>query len=132
MLATCYQEALQENSCLDLLELQDASQHLSWKAAITNEVTFACYLANTLDIQVEWARLHRVGAQRGNPFQCYRWAEESTIALRAALAVVEHRLPTWILESSTTTSLAAPHGADSRGSSASTQCPRYLSPQLGR
>ena len=43
--------ALQENGCLDLLELQDASQHLSWKAASANEVTFACYLANKLDIQ---------------------------------------------------------------------------------
>ena len=42
MLAWSYQEALQENGCLDLLELQDASQHLSWKAASANEVTFAC------------------------------------------------------------------------------------------
>jgi len=53
MLAMCYQEALQENGCLDLLELQDALQHLSWKAASTNEVTFACYLASKLDIRVE-------------------------------------------------------------------------------
>jgi len=29
MIALCYQEALQEDGCLDLLELQDASQHLS-------------------------------------------------------------------------------------------------------
>ena len=54
----CYQEALQENGCLDLLELQDASQRLSWKAASTNEVTFACYLANKLDIRVEWDPFH--------------------------------------------------------------------------
>jgi len=54
MLAICYQEALQENGCLDPLEFQDSSQHLSWKAASTNEVTFACYLANKLDIRVEW------------------------------------------------------------------------------
>ena len=54
MLALCYQEALQEN----LLELQDASQHLSWKAASANEVTFACYLANKLDIRVEWNPFH--------------------------------------------------------------------------
>jgi len=54
MLAICYQKALQENGCLDMLELQNASQHLSWKAASTNEVTFACYLANMLDIRVEW------------------------------------------------------------------------------
>ena len=53
MLAMCYQEALQENGCLDLLELQGASQHMSWKAASTDEVTFACYLANKLDIWAE-------------------------------------------------------------------------------
>jgi len=58
MLALCYQEALQENGCLDLLELQDASQHLSWKAASTNKVTLACYLANKLDIWVEWDPFH--------------------------------------------------------------------------
>ena len=54
MLPMCYPEALQKNGCLDLLELQDASQHLSWKATSTNGVTFAFYLANTLDIRVEW------------------------------------------------------------------------------
>ena len=58
MLAICYQEALQENGCLDLLELQDTSQHLSWKAASTNEATFVCYLANMLDIRVEWDPFH--------------------------------------------------------------------------
>ena len=57
MLALCYQEALQENGCLDL-ELQDASQHLCWKAASTNEVTFACCQANKLDIRVEWEPFH--------------------------------------------------------------------------
>jgi len=39
------------------------------------------------------SQLHRVGAQDGNPLQCYRSAEESTTALRAALAVVEHNQP---------------------------------------
>jgi len=34
-----------------------------------------------------------VGAQDGNPLQCYRSAEESTTALRAALVVGEHSLP---------------------------------------
>jgi len=29
ILALCYEEALQENRCFDLLELQDTSQHLS-------------------------------------------------------------------------------------------------------
>ena len=37
--------------------------------------------------------LHKVGAQVGNPLQCYRSAEEGTTALRAALAVVEHNQP---------------------------------------
>jgi len=49
---------LQENGSLDLLELQDASQHLSWKAANIGEVTFACYLANKLDIRVEGDLFH--------------------------------------------------------------------------
>jgi len=39
------------------------------------------------------SRLHRVGAQDGNPLQCYRSAEESTTARWAALAVVEHCPP---------------------------------------
>jgi len=37
--------------------------------------------------------LHKVGAQVGNPLQCYRSPEEGTTALRAALAVVEHNRP---------------------------------------
>ena len=37
--------------------------------------------------------LHRVGAQVGNPIQCYCSAEEGTTTLRAALAVVEHNRP---------------------------------------
>ena len=58
MLALCYKEALQENGCLDLLDIQDASQHFSWKAASTNAVSFACYLANKLGIRVEWEPFH--------------------------------------------------------------------------
>jgi len=50
MLEISHREALQDNGCLNLLELQDTAQHLSWKKASTNEVTFACYLANRLDI----------------------------------------------------------------------------------
>ena len=38
-------------------------------------------------------RLHRIGAQDGKPLQCYRTAEASTTALRAAFAVVERSLP---------------------------------------
>jgi len=58
MLAILYQETLQENGCLDLLQLQDPSQHLSLKAASTIEVTFACYLANKLELRAEWDPFH--------------------------------------------------------------------------
>jgi len=40
-----------------------------------------------------YSQLHRVGAQVGNPLQCYRSAVEGTTVLRAALAVVEHNRP---------------------------------------
>jgi len=58
MLAISHREALQENGCLNLLELQDAAQHLSWKKASMNEFTFACHLAIKLDIRVEWDPFH--------------------------------------------------------------------------
>jgi len=45
------------------------------------------------EIREAWSHLHRVGAQVGNPLQCHRSAEEGTTALRAALAVVEHKQP---------------------------------------
>jgi len=45
------------------------------------------------EIREACSRVHRVGAQDGNLLQCYHSAEESTTALRAALAVVEHSLP---------------------------------------
>jgi len=45
------------------------------------------------EIQEACFHLHKVGAQIGNPLQCYRSAEEGTTALRAALAVVEHNRP---------------------------------------
>ena len=54
MLAISHREALHEHGCLNLLELQDATQYISWKQASKNEVTFACYLVNKLDIRVEW------------------------------------------------------------------------------
>jgi len=41
MLEINCREALQDNGCLKLLELQDTAQHLSLKKASTNEVTFA-------------------------------------------------------------------------------------------
>ena len=46
-----------------------------------------------LEIQISFSTLHRVGAQEGNPLQCYRSTEESASVLRTALAVIEHSLP---------------------------------------
>jgi len=54
MLELTYREALSDNGCQDLLELQDVAQHLGWKRASTNEITFACYLASKLEIRVDW------------------------------------------------------------------------------
>jgi len=45
------------------------------------------------EIRQARSRLHRVGAQDGNPLQCYRSAKESATALRDVLAVVEHSIP---------------------------------------
>ena len=45
------------------------------------------------EIREVYSRLHRVGGSSRNPLQCYCSAEESTTALRAALAVVQHNRP---------------------------------------
>jgi len=45
------------------------------------------------EIREACSQLHRVGAQVGNPLQCYHSAEKGTTALRAALAVVDHNRP---------------------------------------
>ena len=45
------------------------------------------------EIQAACSHLQKVGAQVGNPLQCYQSAEEGTTALRADLAVVEHNQP---------------------------------------
>jgi len=74
-------------------------------AQLENRAEAAAHRMTTLDssstlfwtcireIREACSRLHRVGAQDGNPLQCYRSAEESTTALRASLAVAEHSLP---------------------------------------
>jgi len=49
-----YQEALTDNACSNLLELQKEAGLLSWNKAGENEFTFACYLANKLEIEVVW------------------------------------------------------------------------------
>ena len=48
-----YQEALADNTCSNLLELQKEAGLLSWNKAGENEFTFAC-LANKLEIEVVW------------------------------------------------------------------------------
>ena len=83
------------------------------------------------EIQETRSRLCRVGAQDGNPLQCYRSAEESNTALRAALAVIEHSLPG---SQSHRKQLHWPRltAQTHAVSSHQTQCPRDFSPQLGR
>jgi len=54
MMRLAYQEALTENACSNLLELQKEAGLLSWNKAGENEFTFACYLANKLEIKVVW------------------------------------------------------------------------------
>ena len=47
-----YQEALTDNACSNLLELQKEAGLLNWNKAGENEFIFACYLANKLEIEV--------------------------------------------------------------------------------
>ena len=52
MMRLAFQEALTNNACSNLLELQKEAGLLSWNKAGENEFTFACYLANKLEIKV--------------------------------------------------------------------------------
>jgi len=54
MMKLAYQEALTDNACSSLMELQKEAGLLSWNKAGENEFTFACHLANKLDIEVQW------------------------------------------------------------------------------
>jgi len=54
MMRLTYQEALTDNACSNLLELQKEAGLLSWNTAGENEFTFACYVANKLEIEVVW------------------------------------------------------------------------------
>ena len=49
-----YQEALTDNTCKDPLEIQKEAGLFSWNKAGENKFTFACYLANKLEIEVLW------------------------------------------------------------------------------
>jgi len=54
MMKLAYHEALTDNACSNLLELQKEAGLLSWNKAGKNEFTFACHLANKLEIEVLW------------------------------------------------------------------------------
>ena len=58
MMRLAYQEALTDNACSNLLELQKEAGLFSWNKAGENEFTFACYLANKLGIEVVWEPLN--------------------------------------------------------------------------
>jgi len=54
MMKLAYHEALTDNACSNLLELQKEAGLLSWNKAGENKFTFACHLANKLEIEVLW------------------------------------------------------------------------------
>ena len=54
MMKLAYQETLTDNACSNILELQKEAGQLSWNKAGENEFTFACHLANKLEIEVLW------------------------------------------------------------------------------
>ena len=54
MMKLAYQEDLTHNACSSLMELPKEAGLLSWNKAGENEFTFACHLANKLDIEVQW------------------------------------------------------------------------------
>jgi len=54
MMKLAYQDALMGNACSNLLELQKEAGLLSWNKASEIEFTFACHLANKLEIDVLW------------------------------------------------------------------------------
>ena len=60
---------------------------------VTLDSSSALWGTRVREIREACSHLPRVGAQVGNPLQCYSSAEEGTPALRAALAVVEHNRP---------------------------------------
>jgi len=67
-----YQKALKDNECSNLLVLQKEVELLSWNKAGENGTTFACHLANKLEIEVIW-----------DPFNEYTIAPAPNITLAA-------------------------------------------------
>ena len=72
MMKFAYQKALKDNECSNLLVLQKEVGLLSWNKAGENGTTFACHLANKLEIEVIW-----------DPFNEYTIAPAPNITLAA-------------------------------------------------
>jgi len=70
MMKLAYQEALTNNACPNLLELQKEAGSLGWNKVGKNEFTLACYLPNELEIEVLW-----------DPFNEYTISAAPNIAL---------------------------------------------------
>jgi len=75
MMKLAYQEALTDNACSNLLELQKEAGLLSWNKAGENEFTFVCHPANKLEIEILW-----------DPFNEYTISAAPNITL-AALSI---------------------------------------------
>ena len=54
MMEFAYREPLDTHCCQNLAELQEEAGFLTWNQAIKNEFAFACLLAKTLGIRVNW------------------------------------------------------------------------------
>jgi len=83
MMKLAYQEALTNNACSNLLELQKEAGLPSWNRAGENEFTFACYLANKLEIEILW-----------EPFNEYTISTTPNITL-ATLSIKEGLQQNW-------------------------------------
>jgi len=85
-------------SCESLIRCQRTLALLNDREVVTHKLMMLDPSSTLWGIRIREIReacfhLHKVEAQVGNPLQCYRSAEEGTTALRAALAVVEHKRP---------------------------------------
>jgi len=66
MLAITYQEALIDNGCLNLMELQYTAQHLGWKQASANGLTFACYLYQNVKFECDLSNSDQIASAPNN------------------------------------------------------------------
>ena len=54
MMEFAYREVLDTHCCHNLAELQEEAGFLTWNQAIRSEFTFACHLAEIIEIGVNW------------------------------------------------------------------------------